>query len=219
MITYRPTQIYSRIKANGDHSSCRGMTFAELLVAMAIFVVVMVAVTTFYVNILNYQSTVSGSYQTAQSAQIILKTMLQELREVEPAANGAYPLVLAGSTTITFFCDPDNDGTAEELSYTLIGKTIYQVVIQPSGSPAVYNSANQSTTTIFTNVVNGTSTPVFQYFDTNYNGTSTPLVQPVTTTAVRLVRVNVTLDFDPTHSPAPTTYTIQASFRNLKTNL
>ncbi len=197
----------------------RGMTLVEVLIALAIFVVVIVAVGTFEANIFRYQSSISGSYQTAQSAQIILKIMLQQIREAEPAANGAYTLANAGSTTMTFYSDPDNDGTAERITYSLIGTTIYQITIQPSGMPPSYNVASQSTTTLLRNVVNSLSTPVFQYYDTNYNGTSSPLAQPVTTTAVRLVKINATLDLDSNRSPVPITYTVQASFRNLKTNL
>jgi hypothetical protein len=195
------------------------MTLVELLITLAIFVTVMVAVGTFEANIFIYQSNVSGSFQIAQNAQIILKTMLTEFRETAPAANGSYALVNTGSTSVSFFSDPDNDGQTEQITYTLSGTTLYRAVIQPSGNPPTYSVVNQSTTTLLTNVRNGSITPVFQYFDTNYNGTSSPLVQPVTTTAVRLIKVNITLDVDPNRSPAPITYTIQANLRNLKSNL
>ena len=199
-------------------SNSSGMTLVELLISLAIFIAVMIAVGTFAANIFIYNGNVSSSFQTAQNAQTILKTMLVSLREMEPGANGAYPLISTGSTSISFFSDPDNDGSAEQLTYSLVGTTLYQSVVQPSGSPIGYSST-PATTTILTNVRNGTSTPVFQYFDTNYNGTSTPLAQPVTATTVRLVKMNITLDIDPNRSPLPITYTVQASLRNLKSNL
>ena len=204
------------MKSHISHSV--GMTLVELLIALAIFVAVIVAVGAFEANVFIYQGEVSNSFQTAQNAQVILKTVLTGLREIEPGANGAYPLITTGSTSLSFFSDPDNDGTAEQMTYTLIGTTLYQTTIQPSGSPAVYNGS-PSTTTLLTNVRNGNTTPVFQYFDTNYNGTTSPLTQPVTATAVRLVKVNITLDMDPNRSPAPITYTVQANLRNLKSNL
>ena len=195
------------------------MTLVEVLITLGIFVAVIIAVGTFEANTFIYQGEVSNSFTTAQNAQIILKTMLTELREMAPGADGSYALINAGSTTVSFFSDPDNDGTEEQITYSLIGTTLYKAVIQPSGNPPTYGIANQSTTTLLTSVRNGFVTPVFQYFDTNYNGTSTPLTQPVTTTAVRLVKVNVTLDMDPNRSPAPITYTVQANLRNLKSNL
>jgi prepilin-type N-terminal cleavage/methylation domain-containing protein len=196
----------------------RGMTLVELLITLAIFVTVMVAVGTFEANTFIYQGNVSSSFTTAQNAQIILKTMLTELRETAPGVNGAYALVSTGSTSISFFSDPDNDGQTEQITYSLTGTTLSRSVIQPSGSPLGYNGG-PVISTLLTTVRNGNTTPVFQYFDTNYNGTSSPLAQPVTTTAVRLVKVNVTLDTDPNRSPVPITYTVQANLRNLKNNL
>ena len=196
-----------------------GMTLVEVLIALAIFVSVIVAVGAFEANTFIYSSSVSGAYQTAQNAQIILKTILSEIREMQPSANGSYPLVTTGSTSISFYSDADNSGSAEQITYTLSGTTLYRAVIKPTGTPASYLSANQSTSTLMTNVTNGTSIPVFEYFDTNYNGTSSPLAQPVTATNVRLIKANLRLDLDPNRSPLPIIYTVQASLRNLKSNL
>ena len=195
------------------------MTLVEILVALSIFIVVMIAVGTFEANIFSYQSSVSGSYQTAQSAQVILKTMLKELREVSPGANGSYPLVKTGSTTLSFYSDIDYDGQTEQVTYSLIGTTMYRAVIHPTGSPAVYNIASQSTTTLLTGVMNGSTIPSFQYYDSNYTGTSSSMSQPVNVSLVRLVKVIQQIDLDPSRSPLPIIFTIQASLRNLKTNL
>lgn len=197
----------------------RGMTLVELLIALAVFVVVMIAVGAFQANIFIYNSTISGSYETTQNSQIILRTILKELREIAPGANGAYPLVQTGSTSLSFFSDTDNDGLAEKLTYSLIGTTLYRAVIKPTGSPITYLVSNQSTTTLITNVINGNSLASFQYYDTNYTGTSSPMIHPVNPSAVRLIRVNQRIDIDPNRSPKPIIYTVQASLRNLKTNL
>ncbi len=195
------------------------MTLVEIFVAMAIFVAVMTAIAMFEGNIFRYNGTISNSLQTSLSAQTIIKTLLVEIRESAPGANGAFPVVTAGSTTLSFFSDPDNDGTEEQVTYNLIGTTLYKAVIDPSGNPPIYSPASQSTTTILTSVRNSTTLPVFQYYDANYSGTSTPLSQPVTTTAVHLIKVNLILDADPNRPPAPVTYSAQGSIRNLKTNL
>jgi len=197
----------------------KGMTLVEVLIAIAIFGAVMIAVVAFEINIFKYNTHISGSFQTTQSAQTILKKILTEIRDTAPGANGAFPIVTAGSTSISFFSDTDNNGTEEQVTYSMIGTNLYRAVIQPTGSPATYNPATQSTTTIMTGVRNGNTTPVFEYFDNTYTGTSSPLVQPVTTTAVTLVKVNLVLDLDPNNSPLPVTYTVQVGLRNLKTNL
>jgi len=197
----------------------KGMTLTELLVALAVFAIVMVAVSAFEANIFVYRSNVSGSFETAQNSQVILKVILKELREVGPGSNGAYPLVQTGSTTLSFFSDIDNDGKTEQITYNLIGSTFYRAVIKPVGSPVTYPIANQSTSTLITNVTNGSSLASFEYFDTFYTGTSSPLVQPVNPSKVKLIKINQRIDLDPNRSPVPIIYTVQASLRNLKTNL
>ncbi len=202
-----------------SHISSRGMTLVEVLVTLGIFMAIMFAVATFEYNVFTYPKNISGSFQTAQDTQILLRTMLREMRTAQQGANGAYPLVNVGTSTISFFADPDNNGTIERVSYFLASSSIYRGIIQPSGNPVVYIGTSQINKMIVTNVRNSSSTPLFQYFDTNYNGTSSPLTQPVTATAVRLVKINLTLDVDLNRSPTPMTYTVQASFRNLKSNL
>jgi hypothetical protein len=50
-------------------------------------------------------------------------------------------------------------------------------------------------------------------------GTSSPLTQPVITTNVRLIKINLMIDVDPNRAPVIKTYTSQVSIRNLKDNL
>ena len=196
-----------------------GFTLVEVFISMAIFVAVMVAVTTFLVNIYSTNTTVSGSFQTAQDAQVILKTMLTELRQAATASNGAYPIAAAGTSSITFFSNIDSDAQIEEVTYSFIGNTLYRAVIQPTGSPLSYNIANQSTSSMLTDVRNSSSTPVFQYYDQNYTGTSSPLSLPINIPVVRLIKISLSLDVLINQAPAVRTYTTQVSLRNLKTNL
>lgn len=196
-----------------------GMMMVELLVALAIFAVVIVAVFAMGSNIFIFNSTTTGSFQATQNSQAILKTILKEIREASPGANGAYPIISTGSTTLSFFSDIDNDGVAEKITYTLIGTNFYRAVIKATGNPATYLLANQSTTTLITNVINGNALPSFQYFDTNYTGTSSPLMHPVSPSMVKLIQINQRIDIDPNRSPLPIIFTVQANIRNLKTNL
>lgn len=198
--------------------SKRGMSLVELMITLSVLLIVIVAIGAFESNIFTYKNEVAGSFETAQKSQTLLKTMLAELREASPGANGAFPLVRTASSTISFFSDIDNDGKPEQITYSLIGTIMYKAVIKPTGSPLGYNPASQSTTTLNTAIVNGTLA-TFEYFDTNYNGTSSPLTQPVSPTQVRLVRINQKIDIDPLHAPMPIVYSVQVSFRNLKNNL
>ena len=195
------------------------MTLAETLVALSIFVIIMVAVATFQVNVFSYQKSVAGSFETSQDAQALLKIVTKEIRSMTPSANGAYPIANAATNTLTFFSDVNNDGKADQVTYTLVGSTLYKAVITPSGSLAVYNVANQATTSLVTNVHNASSTKMFQFYDQNYDGTTAPLTLPVDVTTIRMIKVTLTLDVDPNRSPIPVSYSVQIQLRDLKTNL
>ena len=89
-------------------------------------------------------------------------------------------------------------------------------VIIPTGSPLDYDPATEKITTLLTNVTNSS---IFGYYDKNYEGTTAALSSPVNISAVRLIKITVTVDKDPNKPPAPTTFSTQISFRNLKDNL
>jgi prepilin-type N-terminal cleavage/methylation domain-containing protein len=196
----------------------KGMTLVETLVALSIFLVIMVAVGTFEVDVFSEQKAVSGSLETSQDAQVLLKVIMKELRSMSSSPIGAYPLVTAGTSTVSFYSDANGDGSAEQITYTLIGSSLFRVM---------NNSGVLSTTTLVTNVRNGSASSsmatLFQYFDQSYDGSnstsSQPLTQPVSLTAVRSIKINLTLDVDPNRSPIAVTYSAQAQLRNLKTNL
>ena len=209
----------NKIKPSLPGMFLQGMTLVEVLIAVAIFGIVMVAVAAFEVNVFSYKGSITSSYETTQSAQIMLKTMLSELRETQTAANGSYPILQAGSTTLSFYSDSDNDTVVERITYSYSGSILYRAVIRPSGFPSAYNPDDQSTTTLLTNIRNGQSVPLFEYFDTDYTGTSSPLAYPISIRDIKLVKINVSLDVDERRSPVPVVYSVQASFRNLKNNL
>ena len=195
------------------------MTLAETLVALSIFIIIMVVVATFQVNVFSYQKSVSGSFQTAQDAQVLLRVIMKELRSISPSANGAYPIESAGTSSIIFFSDSNGDGIVEKYAYNLVGSSLLKTITVPSGSPAIYNPVNQSTTTLVTNIRNSTSLPVFEYYDENFDGTTGALSMPIMVTSVRSIRVTLNLDVDPNRSPLPISYSAQIQLRNLKTNL
>ncbi len=195
------------------------MILVETLITLGIFIVIMVAVGTFEANIFSYQRSISGSLETSTDAQVIFKTIIKEVRSMSPSATGAYPIVTAATNTLSFFSDPNGNGTPDQITYSLIGNTVYRAVIVPTGLPLSYSASNQSTTTLISNVRNSSTTPLLEYFDNTYTGSELPLSQPVTLSAITLIRMNLTLDTDPNKSPTFVTYTTDMSLRNLKTNL
>jgi type II secretory pathway component PulJ len=197
----------------------KGFSLAEIVVSVAILTAVGYTFSIFQKDIFSLNTTLQNNLSAQLEARHVLKDLGKELREASPSSLGAYPVALASSTTLTFYTDINNDGLKERIRYFLSGTTLKKGVIVPSGSPLVYNTANEKISTVVSNVINSTTTPVFDYFDDQYTGTSSPLVQPVDPVSVRLVRITVIIDKDPNRPPLPITVTTQITIRNVKDNL
>jgi hypothetical protein len=164
-------------------------------------------------------NTVAGQTLGVQTgARKVLKNIVKELRGTSPSSLGAYPIVLASSTAVTFFSNIDTDVHKEQVRYFLQGTTLKRGVINPSGNPLVYSAGSEVVTDLIKDVRNG-ATPIFTYFDSTYAGTSTPLIQPVAPTSVRFVKIYLLLENDPNKAPASFEVTNQVLLRNLKDNL
>ena len=92
-------------------------------------------------------------------------------------------------------------------------------MIKPSGNPLAYNPASETLSSLITNVMNGTSTALFLYYDKNYDGTSAALPIPVSIANIRLIKVSVVIDPNSAQPLKAMTITTQATLRNLKDNL
>jgi type II secretory pathway pseudopilin PulG len=200
------------------HKQKNGFTLVETLLVVAVFILIIYAVGSLQTNILTYDKYASDVISSAQDARVILRNIVQELRSSKTGSNGSYPIAQAATSTIVFYSDIDVDGLQDQVRYYISGSDLKKGVIKPTGSPLGYDGA-ETITTLAYNIKNGTSTALFEYFDSNYNGTSSPLSQPVVINAVRLVRVNLLIDADPRRSPIPRLYTSDATLRNLKDNL
>lgn len=198
----------------------QGFTIIELVIVAGILAVVSVGVMVFFRDTMQFNTSIQSSLKSQNEARRILRPFANEVRGATRSALGGYAIEMASSSTLTFYTDLDEDGHPERVRYFLEGDTFKKGVIAPNGAPLSYNSANEKIVAIVNNVV-ATSTPVFQYFNTNYVGASTTpaLVQPVSPALVRLVRVNLTVDENPNQPPAAFSLTTQISFRNLKDNL
>jgi prepilin-type N-terminal cleavage/methylation domain-containing protein len=197
----------------------KGFTLVEALVVASILLLLMLAMTSFQKDVFYTNSIQQGSFTVIQDARTILRTMAKELRSASTGGDGSYPIVIAATSTLTFFTDTNNDGVKDKIRYFLATTTLMKGVIVASGTPVTYNPSLEKISYLASNVKNGTSTPLFDYFDGSYNGTSTPLTQPVSVSVIRLVRMTLVLDVDPNRSPLPRTYVSSVTLRNLKDNL
>ena len=193
-----------------------GFTLIETMVGLGIFVMIMLALTLMSRNTWIYNSFISSGINNVDSIRKALKTISSEIRTASTADTGAYVIGQATATDFIFYSDIDGDLLKERVRYFLLNGALRKGVTKPTGSPLGYNLANEQVSTLIDYVTNAST---FEYFDKDYSGTEAPLPSPVNISSIRLVKVTITIDDDPTHAPTVNTFSTQVSIRNLKDNL
>lgn len=194
-----------------------GFSIIEALVVIFILSLVGLVVVTFQMDVFSLNTLLSGNLAAQDEARKMLKNITAEIRPLSPSSVGAYPIAEASPTSFIFYSDIDSDQFKERVRYFLSGMTLKKGVVKPSGTPLVYNLANETISEVIHDVKSGTDV-IFEYYDKNYDGTTSSLTQPVDIPEVRLIKITVVIDKDPNRSPGPITLTTQVSMRNLKDN-
>lgn len=169
----------------------RGFTLIEVVIAIGIFTMLMLAVSMLFVFLYRQQSTSVAMIQRTDSLNRVVDTMAKEFRESSRGAKGDFALVIANTNQITFFDDIDSDGLTEKISYYLNGTSLTKSVIEP-GADLLYGGT-AVITVVLTDVRNG-GTPIFTYYDKNYTGTQSPMSSPVEVVKVKLVGLSLTVN-------------------------
>ena len=193
----------------------RAFTLIETIVVVAVTALVMVTLGTmiqYFYRTNEY--TLEQSIASGQARQGVESAMTY-LREASYGSDGSYPVASAATSTIVFYANVNSSPAIERVTYELIGGTLYQGVAEPNGNPPSYAGATSATTTIATSVVNGTSTPVFTYYDAS--GAALPL--PIDVAKIASVKTTLVIDVNVNRAPIAFTLSASATLRNLKEQL
>ena len=189
----------------------RGFTGIETLVWISIFVSAMLAVTSSILYFYRTNSFIIQEADAISSSERGVEVMIGAIREAAYASNGAYPIISMAANDFVFYSDVDSDPAIERVHYFISGTELRQGIVQPTGDPPVYTSA-EVVNTLSTNVRNitqGVST--FTYYDMNG-----ALMSNLTLIgSLRFVTANVVVDTDLNKPPTPLTIRSSAGLRNL----
>ncbi len=193
-----------------------GFTLPEFILAMAITVVVSMVIALFAKDAVSISSSAQSSMTAMLEGRKVISVMVKELRSAIPSAQGSYPIESVSTSSIVFFADVDSDDVADRVRLFLDHSTgsVRRGVIAASGDPPAY-TGSEALTTLVNNITNGTSTPLFEYYD----GNTSLLSYPLSLSSIRLVKVTIKIDKDVNRTPPAATITSQAMLRNLKDNL
>lgn len=198
----------------------RGLTLVELLVALAIGSVLLVAAAAairVVITSVVQQPLALGQIDQARGAAA---AFVNELRDATYGADGSYPLVQASTTQIIFFSPYLQNGAAvDRIRYFIASSTLYKGVTRPTGTS--YVLANEKVTPVVRSLL-ATTSAAFTYYNGSYAGatTSVPLTQPVSLSEITFVQLTLGV-YTQERRNATSTFTVMigSSIRNLKTNL
>lgn len=201
-------------------TTTNGFSLAEVLIVVAIAAALVVVVGGIGSNVASLNGLVGDSLQSKSDIAQTLQIMTSEIRAAEPSAAGAYPIVAAATSSLSFYTDVNDTGKADYVSYYLASGTIYRVVIAPTGTPPTYPTSTAITYDMIDNVSLATSTPLFSYYDTSYTGSGASMSSPIAVGSIRLVSVAFIsqTNQNPASPPTPQYFSNLIDMRNLDTN-
>ncbi len=202
---------YPSSRCKKKSGAAAGFTLIETVVVVALTAFIMVTLTSIIWYFYRTNAYTIQQTQAVNSARVSIEHAMADFRQASYGADGSYPLLAAATSTATFFADTDGSGSVEKERYYLSGTTLYRGTTVAAGSPPSYLGQPETTTLVVDNIRNGTSTPLFTYFDSNGN----QLSDPVDTAAVASVVITVQTDVDPNRAPTIYTLTGSATLRNV----
>ena len=188
----------------------------ELLVALGIFSLIIVSVAWLLIHGFRYNGIIWEQLKTQSDGRRVLRETVDVVRKAEQSSIGSYPIANAGAYDLTVYSNVDSDSYREKVRFWLDGATFKRNIIKPSGNPLAYSGIGQTVEIAHDAVNIAKGEALFSYFDENYTGVEMPMVQPVDTTKIRVVRIRLELEKDPTETPVPLRVESTAQVRNLK---
>lgn len=197
----------------------RGVTLIEIIVALGIFGLLVTGSFWFISTTLRNNKIFWAQLAGQSDSRRVLERIIEDVRRAEQSSLGSYPIVSATTSSLVFYANIDDDSYRERVRYTLGTTTIERGVVKPGGNPLQYVTTTEQVLTIARNVTNyAQGEPLFYYHDESYTGVEPPLATPASSTLVRVVRIRLQVEDDPTTSPLPFTAETSVHLRNLKTN-
>jgi type II secretory pathway pseudopilin PulG len=207
------------MKMKNSKSSQLGFTLLEVVIVAGITIILAGGMLSLQYIFGQTQISVLRNYTSVEQANSGISEMVRELRNLQVAENGAYPLQEAQDQEIIFYSDYDFDGTSERIRYYLSGTQFTKGVIEPTGFPPTYPSANEKTKVISDSVRNA-ATPIFYYYNGDWpsDTTNNPLDTPTRLSETKLMRLNIIIN-PTTNTNHDFTLDSYVQLRSLKQNL
>lgn len=200
-----------------DRITQRGMTLVEAVVAVGLFTVLSLAITTSMASLYEYNAYTIEQANEIDNARRGITQWSRDAKELTTAEDGTYAIAVIEPHRFGYYSDTDLDDTVEYIEYILATTTLTKYTYNPTGTPASYDLTSPDSEQILSeyvqNINQGTST--FFYFDDTGNALSStsPIID------VRLIRMQLIVNIDPNRSPGEFMLRSSIAPRNVKDNL
>lgn len=197
----------------------QGFTLIEVLITLGIFTIVSGGAVAILITSIRSNAVIWEQLATQNDGRAVLREVVDDVRRAEVSSIGSYPIVSANTSSLIFYANVDNDLDRERIHYWHADEKLYKGVTKPSGAPLRYNTSTEVVKVLAEDVKNNEEgTDVFTYYDESYTGTGNPLSYPISVTDIRMVRVSLELEEDPTKTPVPLFVESIGMIRNVKEN-
>ena len=200
---------------NKKKNNKTGFTLIEVVIGASFVAVIVVILTYIGFNLTSFNINFMKSFEPQFELQYAMQNIIKEVRSMSQSSVGSYPISQAASSTFVFYSDVDADGYVERFKYFVSGSVFKKGILVPTGSPLVYNEANEEIFDILHNLKIGTSS-IFNYYDANYSGSEAPMSSPVDISDIKLIKAQLTITKD--DGTATTTSVIELTPRELRNN-
>ena len=190
----------------------------EALIAILIFWIGIQGFTLLFVKSWQSNSYVFEMGQSSFKVSQGLNTMVGYIRKTRQADDGSYPIKSANDNDLVLYSDYDKDGITERLHFYLNGNQIIMGITDPTnGTPKSYPAGDQQTQIITDYIVNGTSVPIFYYYNQDYPGdtANNPVDTPANVADVRLIKILLKININPNRAPDNISMESFVELRNL----
>lgn len=190
----------------------KAFTLAETLVVVAILGAAGVALSGMIAFFYKSNAYLLEQTSAVDSATRGLSVAHRDIREASYGEDGAYPISVAATSTITLFSDADGDAPVERVRLYIQNGTLYRAVTNASGNPPSYVGQTETISTIATSVTNASTSPLLRY----YSAAGTELTGTIDIAAIRAIRIQLLTDLNPKRAPNVVLLERSATLRNLR---
>ncbi len=198
----------------------KGLTLLEVVISIAIAFIAMEGFTFLFLRTWDTNKFIIEEGLASAAASRATNKIVIQLRGVQQADNGDYPLESADDFDLEFYADIDDDNVVEKVHYYLDQPSdeLRLGVSNPlATNPVTYPAGDSEVTTVTRFVVNESDNPIFYFYNDDYPGdtTNNPLTTPASVGNIQMVRVKLLINIDPVHAPNNVNIESFVDLRNL----